>query len=53
MRSLIISALLILIISSSVIAQEKKSPKLAIPESLKPIVPYGTFEYAFGGNKNG
>lgn len=53
MRSLIISALYILLISSSVFAQEKKSPKLTIPESLKSIVPYGTFEYAFGGNKNG
>lgn len=53
MRSVVISVLLILFIGSSIFAQEKKSPKLTIPESLKSIVPYGTFEYALGGNKNG
>jgi len=39
--------------STTAFTQEKKSPNLTIPESLKSIVPYGTFEYALGGNKLG
>ena len=39
-----------MLLSIHVLAQEKR--KLEIPDVLKSIVPYGTFEYGFGGNKH-
>jgi len=53
MKTKIISILIILIFSSNLYAQVKEGPGLSVPNRLKSIVPYGTIEYAFGGNKEG
>ena len=45
--------LLILILSTSSYAQEKKDSTSSLKELMKSIEPYGTFEYAIGGNRRG
>ena len=53
MKSTLYIILLLLFICPNVMGQEKKGPTKEIPKSLKSILPYGTFEYAFGANKKG